>query len=206
MDFKLTYEYIYWRKYILIIGESSSERGLKVHTQQLAWAESIKNKFPAHFKNKRVLEIGAANINGSVREFFQDCEYIGIDVAPYSGVDIVSVAHEYSEPDGSFQVVCSTSELEHDMYWLKTLKKMVDLTCSGGLIFFSCASLWKEHGTEKSTPNDSLTVGISKEWAHYYKNITPQDITKVLNLNKIFMEWQLGLDSGLDLTFWGIKR
>lgn len=177
-----------------------------MHTQQRTWAESIKNKFPDYFNGTRVLEIGAANINGSVRELFQNCEYIGIDVAPYSGVDIVTVAHEYDQIDGYFDVVCSTSELEHDMYWEKTLMKMVNLTRIGGLMFFSCGSLWEEHGTEKYMPSNSLTVGISKEWANYYKNITPNDVTKTIDLNKYFRNYSLGLDSEMDLTFWGVRR
>lgn len=175
-----------------------------MHTQQRNWIKTIKDKFPTFFENRRVLEFGSVNINGSIRDDFTNCDYVGVDVAPAQGVDVVSIAHKYnSEP---FDVVYSTSELEHDMYWVKTLKKMVELLNPGGLMFFSCGSLWEEHGTEKYQPGNSLSVGISKEWANYYKNITPNDVTSTLDLNKIFSDWNLSLDSGMDLTFWGVKR
>jgi len=177
-----------------------------MHTQQRLWCEGVKQKFPSYFTGKKVLEIGSANINGDLRYLFTDCEYIGIDVAPYGGVDVVSVAHEYDVPDGSFDVVYSASSLEHDMYWQKTLPKMTVLTKQEGLMFFSCGSTWSPHGCNLHMPEHSLSSKISEEWANYYKNITVNDVVSVLDLTGLFREWQVGLDSGMDLTFWGVRR
>jgi len=42
-----------------------------------------------------VLEVGSLNINGTVRDFFDAEEYIGIDIGEGPGVDVVSGGHKY---------------------------------------------------------------------------------------------------------------
>jgi SAM-dependent methyltransferase len=154
-----------------------------------------------------MLEIGSA-IACQAGHFDGVAEYKGMDVAPSAGVDIVSIAHEYDKEDESYDVVCSFSQLEHDMYWEKTLKKMVELTRPGGLIFFSCCYNWEEHGTLKTSPEQSLNTQMGKEWGNYYRNLRPKDIKKVWNLDKIFKKHCLEIDprTEIDLHFWGIKR
>jgi hypothetical protein len=44
------------------------------------FVNSVKMKYPNNFENVRVLEIGSYNVNGTVRVFFDKCEYVGIDV------------------------------------------------------------------------------------------------------------------------------
>ena len=170
------------------------------------WKKDIVKRFGRIFKNGRVLEIGSAIANNS--GWFPAKEYIGLDVADSGGVNVVSIAHEYKAPDGSFDAVCSFSALEHDMYWEKTLRKMIRLIRSGGIMFFSCCRNWEEHGTKRTSPEQSLTTQISEEWANYYRNITPEDIEKTLKLDKIFSKYKLGFSQYHDgLTiFWGIKK
>ncbi|MFA5013922.1 MAG: methyltransferase domain-containing protein [Actinomycetota bacterium] len=175
---------------------------------QMDWCQELKNNFPQYFDNVKVLEIGAANINGSFRNFFKANLYIGLDVQPYGGVDVVCIAHEYDAPDGSFDVVFSTNALEHDMYWQKTLQKMVSLTKSEGLMFFSVpCCVWKPHGTLDSLPEDSMTAKMDGEWANYYKNITEENVKSVLDIDSIFSKYELGISRFNDtfLNFWGIK-
>lgn len=170
------------------------------------WKKEIDDKFGHIYKGGKILEIGSAI--ASSNGYFTDVEHIGLDVAPGGGVNVVSIAHEYNAPDGSFDAVCSFSAFEHDMYWKKTLKKMVKLTKKGGLIFFSCCMNWEEHGTNKTSPEQSYTTQVNEDWANYYKNITPADIKTVWNLKKLFSEYELGLnpyDDGIT-AFWGIKR
>jgi SAM-dependent methyltransferase len=174
------------------------------HTQQRNWVQTVKERFPQFFSSVSVLEVGSANINGSARDFFDNCNYIGIDVLPYQGVDVVTIAHEYN-PDKEFDTVFSVSSLEHDMYWAETLRKMLELTRTGGLLFFSCGSRWEEHGTRSHEPSNSLTTSIDGKWGDYYRNLDAYDIVDIFDLNKRFMNWQMGLDSEMDLYFWGIK-
>ena len=176
-----------------------------------SWKDDLKEKFSKYFFNVKVLDIGSADINGTNKPWFDNCEYTGLDVLPYQNVDIVSLAHEYN-PDGLFDVVCSTSELEHDMYWQKTLQKMVDLLKPDGFMWFVEPYIWSEHGTLSTTPQDSLTSKIDNPlWNSYYKNLSVDDIKSVLDLEKIFSSHKIeylehpGREE-ISLAFWGIKK
>lgn len=79
----------------------------------------------------RVLELGSYNVNGSVRKLFTG-EYVGIDRKEGPGVDEVMYASALSFPDGSFDTVISTSQLEHDpTFWL-TLAEVARVLRTGG--------------------------------------------------------------------------
>ncbi len=170
------------------------------------WKKELLKKFEDRWEGARLLEIGSAL--AWQKAMYPVAEFKGMDVAPGQNVDIVSIAHKYKGENESWDVVCSFSELEHDMYWKKTLKKMVKLTKPGGLIFFSCCLNWEEHGTFRTSPDQSYTTQISKEWGKYYRNVTPDDIRTVWNCDKLFSDYYLGenpYDDGFT-CFWGIKR
>jgi SAM-dependent methyltransferase len=171
------------------------------------WTREIAEKFSYILNDKaRVLEIGSAIANHKV--FFKVGTYLGLDIAEAPGVDIVSIAHEYKGEPSSFDAVCSFSELEHDMHWKKTLKKMAELTKQNGLVFFSCCYNWEEHGTLRTSPEQSLTTKMGEEWGNYYRNITPDDIRKAWKIDKLFGSYQLGRSQYHDgfTVFWGIRE
>ena len=60
------------------------------HPAQMQFVASLKERFPDYFIRKDVLEIGSLNINGSIREFFQQCVYLGVDIGPGKDVDLVA--------------------------------------------------------------------------------------------------------------------
>ncbi len=172
------------------------------------WKYWLREKFPDKFKDATVLDIGAGDINGNNRTWFADAnEYIGLDVVPYANVDVVSIAHEYY-PDRQFDIVCSTSALEHDMYWEKTLQRMVELTTPGGLMWFSCCFSWLEHGTNKTTPHQSLTTNMGEEWATWYHNVTPKEVLNTIDTEKEFFAFsvEVPFDFNGDTRFWGVKK
>src|SRR5688572_11224246 len=94
-----------------------------MHTEPWNLFLELKRKYPDYFHNKKVLEAGSLDINGSIRHFFSNCWYTGVDVGPGKGVDIVSPIHEIRAPN-EFDVVCSTEMLEHDTYWVDSLSQM----------------------------------------------------------------------------------
>jgi SAM-dependent methyltransferase len=151
------------------------------------------------------LDVGSLDVNGNNRYLFENCEYIGLDVASGKNVDVVSIAHEYKAPEESFDVIISTNALEHDMYYKLTLKKMVSLLKSEGLLIFSAANSFKEHGTKRKNPSSSNTSLMNEKWSNYYKNLNPKDIISALDLNKLFSSYNLEVIEK-DLTFWGIKK
>ncbi len=172
------------------------------------WKDWLKATFPQYFTNVKVLDIGSADINGINKSWFQNCEYIGLDVKEWANVDVVCKAHEYDAPSESFNVVLSTSELEHDMHWDKTLDKMETLLKPGGFMFFAASYMRATHGTEDRSPNDSLTTQIGdNKWAKFYKHIRIADVESVLNLHDIFSDYEIRYSKDkMTIFFWGIKE
>jgi SAM-dependent methyltransferase len=161
------------------------------HAAQFDFVERIRTVFPEHFEGRRVLEIGSLNINGSVRQFFSDCDYTGIDVAPGAGVDVVCGGQSFDAP--AFDVVISCEAMEHNPHWIETMRNMVRLCKPTGLILMTCATSGRpEHGTSSSQPSDSpLTVGMGWD---YYRNLTADDligagVTAGLGFCQFFTNW-----------------
>jgi SAM-dependent methyltransferase len=174
------------------------------HQEQKDFVQKLRNNFSNFFTDKKVLEIGSLNINGSIREFFDNCKYTGIDVDFGDGVDIVCEGQNYKASDETYDVVLSTECFEHNPYWLETFKNMIRLCKDGGLVFFTCATDGRpEHGTSRTTPLDSpLTVKLGWD---YYRNLTEENFTDQINFDEYFSEYHFEInDEHKDLYFWGV--
>lgn len=138
------------------------------HGAQRVFFEETRKQFPEFFSGQRVLEVGSLNINGTVRDFFSNCSYTGVDVAAGKDVDIVAQGQDLTFPDGSFDVTVSAECFEHNPHWKETFDNMVRMTRKGGLVAFTCAAEGRpEHGTSRTDVGSSpLTVGIG--WDYYY--------------------------------------
>src|SRR5688500_18941281 len=67
--------------------------------------------------HRSFLEVGALDVNGSIRHFFGWAEvYDGLDIVDGPGVDIVADARTWIPP-GTYDVVVSTEVLEHVADW-----------------------------------------------------------------------------------------
>jgi SAM-dependent methyltransferase len=175
------------------------------HPQQMNFIDSVKILMPNSFIQKKVLEVGSLNINGSVRQFFENCDYTGIDVGEGPDVDIVCGGEEYDAPNESFDTVISCECFEHNPSWVETFQNMIRMCKSGGLIIMTCATTGREeHGTERTTPKDS-PLTIAKGW-NYYKNLTVDDFCDAFNLDEIFLNYEFSENlRSKDLYFWGVK-
>lgn len=144
------------------------------HGAQRVFFEKVREQFPEFFSGQRILEVGSLNINGTVRDFFDNCVYTGVDVDSGPCVDIVSQGQDLTFPDGSFDVTVSAECFEHNPYWRETFVNMVRMTRPGGLLVFTCAAEGRpEHGTARSDVGSSpLTVGLGWD---YYKNLGEAD-------------------------------
>ncbi len=94
---------------------------------------------------KRVLEVGALNVNGTVRPGIQTlrpAEYIGIDIRSGPGVDVVCDAAEIDRRFGpdAFDVVISTELLEHAREWKKIVHNFKYVLRTGGLLIVTTRS------------------------------------------------------------------
>lgn len=151
------------------------------HREQRAFCRKVKRLFPQYFKNSRVLEIGSRNVNGSLRELFADCEYIGVDCVDGDGVDIVCLAHEFRDKPESFDVVCAAETFEHDPFAGRSVQTMLAHLRPKGLFFMTCASSGrKEHGTIRQGED----YGPNPE---FYRNV---------EMNR-FVQWLLATDYSL---------
>lgn len=176
------------------------------HENQRDYVNLLATHIPNFFAGRKVLEVGSLNINGSVRDFFRDCEYIGLDVAPGKNVDVVCEGQKYDAPDNSFDVVISCEVMEHNPYWLETFQNMVRVCKPGGIIVMTCATIGRpEHGTTRTTPNDSpLTVDIGWD---YYRNLTRKEFEKNINLSNLFSTYHFRTNwDSFDLLFFGLKK
>ena len=88
---------------------------------------------PPLVRGARVLEVGSLDVNGSVRSILQPlaATYVGIDIRPGPGVDVVCDAARAGDL-GTFDVVVSTEMLEHAESWQLALYGMTFATRLGG--------------------------------------------------------------------------
>lgn len=173
------------------------------HKEQSDYIASLKVKFPLAFSGGRTLEVGSLNINGTVRNAFNSDEYVGVDVGAGANVDIVISGHEYDN-EMPFDCCISCECFEHNPFYKETFLNMVRLCKSGGLVIFTCATTGRpEHGTERSTPQDS-PLTIAKGWS-YYLNLTENDFS-FINFDSIFVDYEFSVNyQSCDLYFYGVK-
>ncbi len=186
------------------------------HPHQQIYFLEVKKRYyrsvnPHPFYQAMVLDVGSLDVNGNNRFMFVDCDYIGIDVVAGPNVDVVCPAHEYIQRYSyitRFDTIISTSMLEHDIHWEKSLRAMVDLLVSGGLLLLACATgECAEHGTLTCSPESSGTSQLEGEWASYYSNLSEADFRSVIDFDAEFSEYEFKVDhEGKDLYFWGLKR
>ena len=178
------------------------------HLQQQQFCSRVKEKHPEYFKNKKVLDIGSLDLNGSNRFLFEDCNYIGIDLGEGRNVDIASTGNLYDAPDEYFDTIISTEVFEHDMYYPDTIKNVIRMLKPGGMFIFTCAANGRpEHGTRRTSQCDApLLEDVSEEWADYYKNLEKEDIEIIPSFNETFVDghFERGYEPD-DLYFYGIK-
>jgi len=108
--------------------------------------KEYKEKFPEHFKDCNVLEIGILNFP-NFRAFFDDSNYIGIDMTPGPGVDIVCRGQDTDFPEDHFTTMICYSVFEHDPQWKEILTHNMPFLKDGALIFLCFgAERNEEHG------------------------------------------------------------
>lgn len=96
-----------------------------------------------------VLEIGSRVVTGvSRREIFAHCaEYVGFDILPGEGVDVVGDAHRLAEqcPVDHFDFVFCASVFEHLLFPWKVALEINKVLKTGGHVFVSTHPVWPSH-------------------------------------------------------------
>ena len=177
------------------------------HKEQRDFCLSVKSLFPQKFEKARVLDVGSLDVNGTNRHLFGGCDYTGLDIAAGKNVDVVCCAHEY-KPGPIFDIVICTEMLEHDQQYPDSLRAMVGCLKPGGLLIITCATTGRpEHGTRRTTPQDSPLTTQVGGWQDYYKNLTESDVRAVLDVSGLFSQYAFSVHAGhRDLQFWGVTK
>jgi SAM-dependent methyltransferase len=95
--------------------------------------------------DSKVLEVGAYNVNGSLREYvsmLKPLSYTGVDMREGPGVDVVCDVNDIVEKFGvkSFDVVICTEMMEHVKNWRRAIYNMKDVLNVGGCILLTTRS------------------------------------------------------------------
>jgi SAM-dependent methyltransferase len=171
------------------------------HQEQRDYFTKLTQLHPQFFTDVSVLEVGSLNINGTVRDFFNATEYLGIDVAPGAGVDLVMQGQDITFAKNSYDIAVSAECFEHNPYWKETFKNMVKVAKKA--VIFTCASDGRpEHGT---TRTDAGSSPFTADW-DYYQNLNEEDFRSAFNLDSMFKEYEFEVNTvSHDLYFCGIK-
>ena len=108
--------------------------------------ETVKHALtPSDVRGKRVLEVGSLDVNGSVRGdivALGPAEYVGIDIRPGPGVDVICDAGDLVARFGenAFDVVVSTELLEHARDWRRVVSNIKRVTRPSGVMIVSTRS------------------------------------------------------------------
>lgn len=169
------------------------------HREQQLFVSHVKQNYPAFFKGCRVLEVGSLVINGTIRIYFEDCEFVGLDVGPGPGVDRVCRGEDFYD-DKPFDVCASVECFEHNPEWVACFRNMHSHCVPGGLVFMTCGTTGREeHGTSKKSPGCSpLTV---RQGSDYYKNLTARDFHQAFPIGDMFSEYRFHSTHLMDTDF-----
>ena len=96
-----------------------------------------------------VVELGARNVSGLLRRghFPNAGKYVGVDIHPGEGVDIVGDAHRLSDfvAPHSVDALFSFSVFEHLLFPWKVVLEINRVLKPGGVVFVSTHPVWPAH-------------------------------------------------------------
>lgn len=173
-----------------------------MHKEARQYVEKVKGTFPSFFQKCRVLEIGSRNINGAIRGLFDECEYLGLDLEPGNGVDMVCHGADFHTAK-PFNTIISMEALEHDKRWKETLQNAVKLLAHNGLLIVTAAGPNRgEHGTHGHAP------GCSPCTLDYYGNLSKLAIKDaILRDESVWLCYDLRYsENNEDVYFHGVKK
>jgi len=106
----------------------------------------VRNLTPKEVAGRKIIEIGACEVNGSLRpilESYGPASYIGVDISEGTGVDVVCDAEKLLErfEKERFDIVISTEVIEHTRDWKRVISNIKNLCAPGGTILITTRSL-----------------------------------------------------------------
>ena len=118
-----------------------------MHHSAYVNAEKFYNKYcEDNIENKKILDVGSYDVNGTMKPIFQKGQYVGLDMEKGPNVDIVGVSHQIPFEKDEFDIVISSSCFEHDdMFWI-SYQEMCRVLKPGGYMYVQAPSNGPYHG------------------------------------------------------------
>jgi hypothetical protein len=114
-----------------------------------------------------VIELGSRDVNGSVRGLFDAERYIGIDVRPGNGVDIVADGATYTPPAPP-DLVVTCEVLEHTPEAEAIIRQALTILPAGGRLLVTAAA--PERAPHSAEDGGPLRAG------EFYQGIAADDL------------------------------
>jgi SAM-dependent methyltransferase len=114
-----------------------------------------------------VLEIGSRDVNGSVRPLFPGRRYIGSDIEPGDGVEIVASGAAVTLPEPA-AVIVTTETLEHTPDGEAICRNAYRLLQHGGVFIVTCAGIGR-------IPHSAVDGGPLRA-GEFYANVSEADL------------------------------
>jgi SAM-dependent methyltransferase len=130
-----------------------------VHPEAYGWLASL------DLKADRVIECGARNVNGTARDVISHREWVGVDIEPGPGVDIVADWCETWPRNGRFDLVVCTEMLEHCPTIADVFTVARSVLKAGGRMVVTCA-------TTGRAPHSAVDGGPLRD-GEFYENVIP---------------------------------
>jgi SAM-dependent methyltransferase len=118
----------------------------------------------------RVVEIGARNINGSVRDLLPHpgpTSYVGVDIGAGPGVDVVADGATFVPTESPDVVVCAET-LEHAPNAAAIVQNALAMVVPGGRVVITCAGPGR-------APHSAQDGGPLRE-GEFYRNLASAEI------------------------------
>ena len=118
-----------------------------------------------------MVELGSRDFNGTVRDLFPSAPtYLGVDLAPGAGVDVVADAADWRPPPGqpAPELVVCCEVLEHTRAASAIVRNAHTLLAPGGRFVVTAASTGRP-------PHSALDGGPLRA-GEYYRNVNRRDL------------------------------
>lgn len=147
-----------------------------MHREAFQFVQSQLDMLQLDLPQMDVVELGAYIVNGSVRPLFPATRsYVGVDMRPGQGVDVVADAATY-KPLAPVDLVVSTEMLEHSPRQALVIKNIAKMLKPGGILILTAA------GVERVPHNnDGHMNAVGDE---FYRNVSESDLIKWLDAAK----------------------
>jgi len=138
---------------------------------------------------KHVLEFGSQDVNGEIRSLFPAAQsYLGIDICPGPGVDLVQDAAEWL-PDKAYACIITTETFEHTPRWREMLKLAASALAPDGIMIVTCAS-----GTRR--PHSATMPNKRPANGEHYANIQQSEFRQAAVAVGLLAEVTVDIERG----------